>query len=536
MAEPYMMSQKGATAKGGVYFLTTVASSFLISASYPPLDLGILGWFGLSPLLFLLRQRRPLSASLIGFIYGVFFGLFAFYWADCIASVNLPSFLVMLFIFALFFLIFGLLHGLVSERVGAWMILGAPALWVAIEYVRSNLSFLSLPWNLMGHSQYRYLPVIQIADITGVYGISFLLVAVNQFVSKVPDFYGQERIKLKRHTYTSHSILSLLIVIFICLLAFSYGWYKLGKNEKTDHLRIALVQANILARNDMSIIQQVGHLRVYGRLTKEAAQKRPAIVIWPASSLPAPITSRVVRFTLIQLAPQIGTHLLVGGAGQDKGGPPREGHLPYSNSEFLISPSGRPVAQYNKIRLLAFNEYLPLQGIIHWPEWITTLKGSFIPGKEYTLFEVSGARFGTPVCWENMFPDLFRRFVKEGANFMACVTNEGFFGRSSTPYYQSLAIYVFRAVENRMAIARSATTGVSCIIHPNGEIVERIRDGNGKDLSVAGFLVRDIPLCNKKTFYTIYGDIFAYGAIGMGIGIILVSFLMRKENSTKMEK
>jgi apolipoprotein N-acyltransferase len=314
-------------------------------------------------------------------------------------------------------------------------------------------------------------------------------------------------------------------------LAFFYGWYKLGKNEKTDHLRIALVQANILARNDMSIIQQVEHLRGYERLTKEAAQERPAVVIWPASSLPAPITSRVVRFTLIQLAPRIGTYLLVGGAGQDKGGPPNEGYLPYSNSEFLISPSGRPVAQYNKIRLLAFNEYLPLQGIIHWPEWITTLKGSYIPGKEYTLFEVSGARFGTPVCWENMFPDFFRRFVKEGANFMVSVTNEGFFGRSPAPYYQSLAINVFRAVENRVAIVRVATTGVSCVIHPNGDIVERIMDGNGKDLSVSGFLVRDIPLSNKKTFYTLHGDLFAYASIGVAAMMISISLLMGKTRS-----
>jgi len=536
MAELYMMSQKGATARVGIYFLMTVASSLLISASYPPLDLGILAWFGLSPLFFLLRQRRPLSASFIGFIYGVFFGLFAFYWANDIASVNIPTFLVMLFIFALFFLVFGLLYGLASKRVGAWMILATPALWVTVEYVRSNFFFLSMPWNLLGHSQHRFLPTIQIADITGVYGISFLLVAVNQFLSQVPDFLRQGKIKPKDCTYAARWILPLFIVVLLCVLAFFYGWYKLGKNEKTDHLRIALVQANILARNDISIIQQVEHLRVYERLTKEAAQERPAVVIWPASSLPAPITSRVVRFTLIQLAPRIGTYLLVGGAGQDKGGPPNEGYLPYSNSEFLISPSGRPVAQYSKIRLLAFNEYLPLQGIIHWPEWITTLKGSFIPGKEYTLFEVSGARFGTPVCWENMFPDLFRRFVKDGANFMACVTNEGFFGKSSAPYYQSLAIYVFRAVENRVVIARSATTGVSCIIHPNGEIAERITDGNGNDLSVAGFLVRDIPLSNKKTFYTIYGDIFAYVAVGMAIGIILVSFLKRKGSSTKMEK
>ena len=518
-----------------ILVLMVAASSLFVSASYPPLGVGILAWIGLSPFLFALRQKGFARAVILGSLYGCLFGVGAFYWANDISSVNLPSFLVMLFIFALFFSVFGVLYSFMNQRIGPWMILGAPALWVAVEFARSNLSFLSMPWNLVGHSQYQYLPIIQIADISGVYGISFLILMVNQYLSQIPELLKRERINLGT-LGAALQIPSLLLVVCSVIFSLAYGWYRLGTHERSEHLRIALVQANVLARNNMPIIQQVEHLRVYEKLTKEAARERPAIVIWPSSSLPAPIVSRVVRFTITRLAPGIGTYLLVGGAGQDKGGPPQEGYLPYSNSEFLISPSGRPVAQYNKIRLLAFNEYVPLQGAINWPRWITTLKGSFIPGKEYTLFEVSGARFGAPICWENMFPDLFRRFVKDGANFMACVTNEGFFGRSSAPYYQSLAIYVFRAVENRVAIARSATTGVSCIIDPNGEIVERIKDGNGKDLSVAGFLVRDIPLSNKKTFYTIYGDIFAYGAIGMAIGIILASFLKRKGSSTKMEK
>jgi apolipoprotein N-acyltransferase len=115
---------------------------------------------------------------------------------------------------------------------------------------------------------------------------------------------------------------------------------------------------------------------------------------------------------------------------------------------------------------------------------------------------------------------------------MVSVTNEGFFGDRSAPYYQSLAINVFRAVENRVAIVRSATTGISCIILPNGEIIERIRDGNGKDLGVSGFLVRDIPLSNKKTFYTRYGDVFAFGVIGIALVTVLLSLFKGRERSS----
>jgi apolipoprotein N-acyltransferase len=251
----------------------------------------------------------------------------------------------------------------------------------------------------------------------------------------------------------------------------------------------------------------------------------PDLIVWPASSLPAPITaSRLVRYTVAKLVRETGSYLLAGGAGYEKMGPPRDGYLPYSNSEFLISPSGRLAGQYNKIRLLPFNEYIPLYGEITWPRWITTIKKSFLPGDSYTIFKVKEAKFGSPICWENFFPNLFRRFVKDGANFMVSETNEGFYGRTAAPY-QTLSITVFRAVENRVAIARSATTGVSAFIDPSGKIVERIQDKDGKDLFVSGFLVRDVPLSNKKTFYTLYGDVFAYILIGLALLGVMASIV-----------
>lgn len=187
------MTGKEAAAKTVAYILMAVASSFLISASFPPLDLGFLAWFGLTPLLFALQQRRLLGGAFLGFIYGTFFGYSAFHWTNHIISINLSNYLVMLFIFALHFSAFGLLYCFASRRVRPWMIIVAPALWAGMEYARSNLSFLAMPWNLLGHSQYCYLPLIQIADITGVYGITFLIVMVNQFLSQVPGILSEKK-------------------------------------------------------------------------------------------------------------------------------------------------------------------------------------------------------------------------------------------------------------------------------------------------------------------------------------------------------
>jgi apolipoprotein N-acyltransferase len=223
----------------------------------------------------------------------------------------------------------------------------------------------------------------------------------------------------------------------------------------------------------------------------------------------------------------------VGGAGIEKFKSRKKGQAPYSNSEFLIKPDGRLEKRYDKIQLVPFNEYLPLQGIIPWPRWITTLKYSFIPGDKYTLFEVSGSKFGAPICWEGLFSDLFRRFVKAGANFMVNVTNEGYTGRSAAPY-QTLAMTVFRAVENRVVVLRAATTGISCFIAPDGAIIRRIQDQKGNDLFVSGIMVRNVPLYHAGTSYTMHGDWFAFAAIVVTLAGLLAAVLRRRQIRSQM--
>jgi apolipoprotein N-acyltransferase len=515
--------------KGDLFFLT-LASSLLVSVSFPRFDLGMLAWLGLSPFLFGLRQRSLFEAATLGFFFGAFFWIGAFSWA--LKVISIYNFLFILVEFSVFSLVFGFLYRLINRSIGSWMIVGAPALWVSLEYIRSNLFFLAWPWNLLGHSQYRYLALVQIADITSVYGISFLIVMVNQFLSQLPDLLTRSKVVRSSNStgyvYGRKTVLvHLLVVAILLIFTLSYGLQRLKGWGGDGHLRVGLVQANLLARNYMPLPDQVKHLRAYERLTREAAQKKPDLIVWPASSLPALISTPLVQTTLPQLTRETGSYLLVGGAGYEKLNPQKDRKQPYTNSEYLISPSGQLVDHYHKIKLLAFNEYIPLEGIIPWPEWITPLKESFLPGEKYTLFQVSGARFGTPICWENLFPNLFRRFVLEGADFMVCVTNEGFLGNTSAPY-QSLAMDTFRAIENKVAIVRGATTGISAFINPDGEIVDRVRDGKGKDFSISGFLVRDVPLCKKKTLYTVYGDIFAYISIGIAVISILASLLKQK--------
>jgi apolipoprotein N-acyltransferase len=144
-----------------------------------------------------------------------------------------------------------------------------------------------------------------------------------------------------------------------------------------------------------------------------------------------------------------------------------------------------------------------------------------MPGTEHTIFSLDSYRFGVTICWEAIFPDFFRRFVRQGTDFMVNITNESLFGESEAPY-QFLSMIVFRAVENHISIARSAYTGISGFIDPNGRIIGTVNTNN-KVIFVEGFLSRPIPLSRQPTFYTNFGDVFAFTCMAIATVGLLVS-------------
>ena len=495
-----------------------LVSAILATLSLPSSNLGFLAWIALVPLLFALRQRGLLAGAMLGWVFGYAFGASSFNWMTEIPDLNAARFALLLTAFSIYYLVFGFLYALASRSLASWMIVGAPVLWVALEYARGNLSFLASPWNFLAHSQHQTLPVIQIADLTGAYGVSFVLLMVNQFVSQLPDPRAARQWKWR----AQGTALGLAIAATLV-----YGWYRLADVPAAGEvLRVTLVQANVTVRSKMSSKEQITHIAAYDRWSRQAAREKPDVIVWPSSSLPGPIDFWIIRLYVNYVANQAGIPLLVGGAGGDKFAPAREGHLPYSNSEFLISPMGELEGQYNKVHLTPFSEQVPLQGFVSWPRWMTTLEKSFVPGDGYTLFKVGKASFGTPICWENTFPDVFRRFVLAGANVMISVTNESVFGTTAGPY-QTLAMNVFRAVENRVAIARAATTGVSAFIDSRGRIVSKVEDERGVDLFVPGVLTWDLPLARERALYTLYGDLFAQVVSGAAVFIVLLSIPWR---------
>lgn len=446
-----------------------------------------------------------------------------FYWINVVQAFELIHLLLLGIYLGSYFGIFGVALNFISAKTRISPNWVAPCLWVSIEYLRSQVGFLSLPWGFLGYSQYLNSPLIQIASLTGVYGVSFLIVMFNAALSEIVVGYADK----KQGTPIDKKIrilIPVLTTLGLVLASFLYGAYALTNPSDPGSVRLAVIQGNIAQDLRWQPQLRERHLEKHMRLTRQAATDRQvALIVWPETAVQGPLAlHRSLLEPLTTLTRSTGKFVLVGSAERPKfhGGDSVPSNV--FNSAFLFSPKGRIVGRYNKIRLLPFGEYLPYKQL-PWPASIAApwSAGEFQPGTDHTLLQLENLRFAATICWENIFPDLFRRFVQQGANFTVNITNEAWFGETAAPY-QFLAMSVLRAVENRISIARAANTGVSGFIDPFGRILGTVTAG-GKDIFVEGFLAMDVPLSQTRTFYTKHGDLFAFACAAVSLALILLS-------------
>ena len=270
-------------------------------------------------------------------------------------------------------------------------------------------------------------------------------------------------------------------------------------------------------------------MSTYLDLSKAASKDQPALIVWPEAATPGFVLKKMGLLNQTrELIRQTKTHYLIGSSEYPKFQKAAADQNKSSNSALFFSPYGKVLGQYMKIRLFPFAEYVPYEKTFRWPEFIVPeeRRRSHIAGKEFNLFEINGAKFGVVICWEIAFPGVFRKFVKNGADFMINITNEAWF-RESSYSYQYVAISVLRAVENRISIARAANTGISCFIDPFGRVTAKLQDENGKDLFIKGYLTRNIALSRQKTVYTTYGGVFVYLVLIVTASVMIIAFLKR---------
>jgi apolipoprotein N-acyltransferase len=500
-----------------------IASGLFLAASFPTFNLHFAVWFALIPLLFALRGQTVKTGFWLGGITGIIYFAGTLYWVTnsiyFYGGIPLiPASLITLLLCS-FLSIYPALFGAASVHLRkgrpVMFFISAPILWTALELARTYI-FSGFPWALLGYTQYSVLPVIQIADITGVYGVSFLIVMVNVSTA---EFMGD------RKNWTA-----IATTIFALALALGYGFFNLHSAEQSDGINISVVQGNIEQDKKWDPVYQSDVIAVYKRLTLEALKQRPDLVIWPETATPfyfngrsgngMPLTEDLVTFVKQNKTP------LLFGSPTYEILPNR--HIISRNSAFLLSGDGQIVAEYSKIHLVPFGEYVPLKKILFFIDKITQSVGDTETGHTYTVMTVpygdSGrrkeARLCTVICYEIIFPDLVRRFVDRGASLVTTITNDAWFGKTAAPY-QHFSMAVFRAVENRVPVARAANTGISGFIDAQGRVLET------SGIFTEAYLTHKLVPGSKKSFYTRYGDLFSYGCVFLTL--IMLAVVPRKQ-------
>ncbi len=491
------------------------SSALLLILPFNNGKLWIFAWFAFGPLFFVLRGKNKLQAFLFSYIAGLIFWAGTIYW---LIHVTLLGQVILILYLALYFGLFGLIVSAYPLPT-TYYLLSIPAAWVLLEYCRSHL-MTGFPWALLGYSQYQNLAVIQIADITGAYGVSFLVMMVNVVIYSVIDSRFASACPIGRVNSSKRKFIFIsLICIFITL---AYGYYKIYRTPDTGHrtpIKISVIQGNIPQELKWYKGSRDFIINKYLRLTKEASKDKPDLLIWPEASLPVVLEDEPEYFARVNnLAGETGIPLLLGAVTTKKGF--------YYNSAILISSNTKQFTQYNKLHLVPFGEFIPLKGVFPFLEHIAPI-GDIEKGKDFTFFTLQSTyyllptKFSVLICFEDLFPELSREFVKRGANFLVNITNDAWYKRTSA-LEQHFQASVFRAIENQVYLVRSANTGLSGFISPQGKFIALDK------FSDSYYTEEIIPGPAKISFYTRFDDVFV---LICGIILLIGGMYVRPKSS-----
>lgn len=504
--------------------LAALSSGLLLAASFPRPSLAPLAWIALIPVLLAVRGLTPRRAFLVGWMAGTAAFVFTISWivATIVEYGHLPlpvgigAWLLLSAYVGLFTGTWAAFARMVEPYPAALRSLGLAALWTALEYLRTYL-FTGFPWMLIGYSQLPFLPMIQFAAFTGVYGVSFLVVWANAALASALASTGEKwtRIATAAPPILAAAVLSL------------YGAWEMDRPAPDgDALHAAIVQGNIDQSKKWDPRYQREVFDTYRTLSLKAADRlRDApqgfrIVLWPETATPFYFGYDIAwTGELRDFQTALGLPLLFGTPTVDRN-PGRRPVL--HNSVILLASDGSAGPRYDKMHLVPYGEYVPLKPLFPFLEKMVTAIGDFGAGREFTVLRGAGVPLGTLICYEAIFPDQARRFVAAGARVLVTITNDAWFGRTGAPH-QHLAMAAFRAVENGVPLIRAANTGISGVIDARGRVLV-----SGPLFEPWVYAQTVIAPKEAGTFYSRWGDLFAQASSAVALAMAVAAW-RRKE-------
>ena len=538
------------------HWLLAILSAFLLFLSFPNVNLYPFAWIAMVPFFIALtRATGWKSAFWIGYVTGFLFfaGLLPaiallYPYANIFATI--VAYLLLVGYTGLYFAVFAALMKFVPVRSGVLFPLAAACIWTALEWVRSWM-ITGFPWGSIGYSQWNNLPGIQVASLSSVHGISFVIVLFNAGIATVLCNRNQWRQEIR----------ALVLPVILTIFCFGYGVLQLQDAEPldsesnatapadTETLNVALVPGNVSQLRKWDVNQFPAILQHYINLTYKASREAPDLIVWPETSIRSrALTGEWPRYygRFSQMLRDTSLPILVGTANRGKTDAAigkfskntDKKNQPIYNRVLSISPDGKIHGDYAKMHLVPFGEYVPLTNLL--PDFIPNFIQfePFVHGKTVNLLPVfivkdntdtpkrtdglfrdpkvfvvkdktdtQKVEIGASICFESAFPDEFRRPVQDGARVMGIFTNDAWFKGTAFPELH-LSMAPFRAIENRIAVFRCANGGFTCIVDKFGRITMPMIAPN----VTQEVLIAPVPLLasteRQQTLYTRYGDWF----------------------------
>ena len=506
-------------------FLLAAASGVLLALSFPKFGHPALGWIALAPLLLALTQPVTLlRAFALGLTAGVIYFGGTLYWMTGVMSVYggvnslVAGLLNAAFVayVALYPGIFAILMRRFLLAYGARALVAAPLVWTATEFGRAYL-FSGFPWVLLGYSQATVVPVAQLASVLGVFGVSGLVACTSAALVGV--------------AVTRAYAAAAGVAVLVGAVAF-WGGLRAGSAELTragQPLRVGLVQGNVdqaqkwdLARGDTIFSDHLDK-------TQQAIARGAALVVWPESSTQFTFEEDLNGTARLRaLARLSGVPILFGSNRFEwiGTGPSRRVDKAF-NAAYLVRADGTTGGVYKKMHLVPWGEYVPLRDLLFFVgPLVRAIGDGFVAGEEATLLPVGDHRVSVAICYEVIYPDLVRRFVRGGSELLTTITNDAWFGRTSAPY-QHFEQASMRAIEEGRYLVRAANTGVSGIVDPYGRVLDR------SGIYQPAVLVGDVRLLTGETLYARMGDVFAYASSLATLGLLLFATVYNRRHADR---
>ncbi len=481
-------------------------SGILIGVSYLQIHLGFLIYVGLVPLIHIWLNRKMKTSLAMTYMSAMIAHFIAFYWMGLnqgasvwVALLSLSGAVLYLSMFWLF------TAGVVTwfqDKMNIGLML-FPFVWIAMEFIRSFGS-MGFPWGDLALTQVNYLPMIQMADTTGMAGISLVVCFMNGLI-----YIGLLEKDLKK--YGSASAVLWLIVFIFGLLRYNY----IEKNSSQNSESVAIIQPNIDPVQKWDRLFRAELISLMDSMTVRSMETEPDLILWPESALPLYLRTSPLRRQFQGHVFASDIPLLAGTVDRTSNDTGNK----FFNGSIMLNVDGT-IDMYHKIHLVPFAEYTPLSYKFPTLKNLNFGQGNFVHGDEYILFNVGNSKLGTMICYESSFPRIARQFVLNGADILSIQTNDAWSGNSPGAY-QHFAIAQLRAVENRVPVIRSANTGISGIIDPSGNVQKKL------DFYEQGIIYGSLAFMIKNTHYPT-GDIFALLCIFFGIGLIFREWIRKK--------